>query len=58
MLTREAPLVTVDDALATCDAAQLRELEELQARSRDAVSEHLATQDRRMGVSWSSAWCR
>ena len=58
LLTREAPLVTVDDALATCDAAQLRELEELQARSRDAVSEHLAAQDRRIGATWSSAWCR
>jgi hypothetical protein len=58
LVTREVPLVTVDDALATCDAAQLRELEEVQACSRDAVSEYLATQDRRLGVSWSSAWCR
>jgi len=58
LLTQEAPLVTVDDALATCDAAQLRELEELEARSRDAVSQHLAAQDRHIGANWSSAWCR
>lgn len=58
LLTRETPLPTVEDALATCDAEQLRELEALQARSRNAVSEHLATQDLRIGETWSSAWCR
>jgi hypothetical protein len=57
LVPQETPLPTVDDLLATCDAAQMRELEALQARSRDAVREHLATQDVRIGMTWSSAWC-
>lgn len=56
LVTREAPLPTAAEALASCTPAQRTELDELASGSRAAVVEHLLAQDQRLGLTWSAAW--
>ena len=58
MFTRSAELPTVAEALATCDEPQLRELRELEDRSRAAVEKHLIEQDDRLGLDWAKHWAK
>ena len=56
LFTRSAVLPSVEEALATCDEAQLRELRELEDRSRAAVEKYLIEQDDRIGLDWARHW--
>ncbi len=55
-VTREAPALTLDEALSSCDAAQVEQIRELQASSSAAVTRALTEQDRRLSLSWADAW--
>lgn len=52
IITREAQLPTAAESLATCSPAQLEMLRDLDARAGNSVSEQLARQDARSGLSW------
>lgn len=55
-LTRQAPMITPADALASCDDDQRQAIEALVSRSREAVSARLRDQDRRLGLDWEASW--
>ena len=55
-VTRQATLPTMAEALDTCADDQRDQLEGLERRSREAVRDVLAEQDRRTGLRWESAW--
>ncbi|CAN5138627.1 hypothetical protein BH20ACT5_BH20ACT5_07840 [soil metagenome] len=56
LVTRSTVLPTVAEALATCAPEQLRELRELEERSRAAVRSCLREQDARTGLDWLAYW--
>lgn len=56
LVTREARLPTLLQALASCTAAQRRELHDLELRAKDAVNSCLSQQDQRLGLDWSRYW--
>ena len=56
LLTRSAALPSVAEALASCEEDQVEQLREMEARAWMVVSEHLADQDRRLGLDWSKHW--
>ncbi len=53
-LTRQPAMPSAEEALASCDEAQLEALSDLEARAGAAVRELLVEQDERCGLSWSS----
>lgn len=55
-VTRQATLPTMAEALDTCTDDQRDQLEDLERRSREAVRDVLAEQDRRTGLRWEPAW--
>jgi hypothetical protein len=53
----EAPDVpTFEESLASCDQAQLAELETLRISAETAVAEWLTDQDQRLGLDWAAQW--
>ncbi|CAN5813902.1 hypothetical protein BH20ACT6_BH20ACT6_07280 [soil metagenome] len=52
IITRDAELPSPAEVLASCDEAQRALLRELVDRAGAAVSEHLASQDARLDLSW------
>lgn len=55
-LTTTPQMPTMDEALATCDQAQRRELDALRTRAGAAVSDLLRAQDERLGLDWLPYW--
>jgi len=55
-LTRNVASESLDDALGTCQRAQLLSLQRSYDSARVAVVESLAEQDRRLGLNWSAPW--
>jgi hypothetical protein len=55
-VTRQADTLTPEDALASCTAEQVSEIEALVERSKAAASEVLAEQDARLGLDWNALW--
>ncbi len=56
LVTREAPLPSVAQALSSCTPEQLDDLRELERSSQAAVTQYLAEQDKRLGLSWLRYW--
>lgn len=55
-VTREAPRLALDEALATCDDEQIRQIRDLCAASAEAVTAALTAQDQRLSLSWATLW--
>lgn len=56
MATREPAELTLEQALATCDADQLEQVRALCESGDRAVSDALAAQDTRLSLDWADAW--
>jgi hypothetical protein len=55
-LTREAPQQTLEQALQSCDAEQVDQMETLYASARLAVGQALTEQDSRLTLEWAASW--
>lgn len=56
LLTRQARMPSVEQALASCDERQLGELRVLEVSARAAVLEYLTGQDAQRGLEWAPFW--
>jgi sulfotransferase family protein len=55
-LTREAAQQTLEEALQSCDAEQIEQLDALYASARLAVEQALTEQDSRLTLQWRESW--
>lgn len=56
LVTKKPSLPTNDEILASCDSGQLAQLQDLQQRGQQAVTDWLTRQDARTGLQWSRSW--
>lgn len=56
VVTHEAPALTLEEAVASCDPETLQGIEEVASAGIHAVDDALLDQDRRLGLAWRASW--
>jgi hypothetical protein len=58
LVTHEAPTLTLEQAVASCDRRTLRDIDEVASAGIQAVDDALMVQDDRLGLAWRDHWSR